>query len=720
MKRTLSRMLLACTPAVALAAAAPLSGVLAMQRDVAGGELFTEVEFGARAYVDRPGGTELAIFEQYRHDPSSVLLENLRVWWKRDSHVVEVRARQVGERDQSLGLRITGLGVYAFTLERERTPHLLSTTALMLGEQPQRGEFTLPVPRPYPLEHNTGAWLERTGVRWTSDRLVLTLTPRPTVPFRAQYTRTTKSGDRPMGMVFGSAGGNLREVLEPVENTTHDVRLSQGLATPRYQLSAAYNFSFFDNQLDAVVSDNPLVDQPNVDGTYRGRTALPPSNRAHTVSASAGVSLPLRSRITGSASYGWRSQDHTLLPHTINPHIFAEPVPASLRGDVRTLRVNLSARARPLAPVRVSARYRLFDLDDRTPDLVLGSRVRSDQAILTGPFERRRYPYTRETAGADVRWTPFRPISLSAEYAWERWKRDPQARNVGETREHRPRVTVDLKPSGRIWLRGSYLWSERRADEYREGQDLPLLRRFDQSDRDRERASISVQTFPLDALDISLSYDRGESSYPGSTYGRQDDDDEAWAAYVGWSLGERIIAHASYVHESFQVSQRSRFLGELPMEFDNATFDWISVTDETVRTVGFGGTVSILPRKLDLTFAWDRSQGSSQVKTHNPEEPVSPNVGNRHSAAAEDFPEVSHSINPAHVRLRYRLSDTWMASIRYTYESFTNEDFRTDGLAPATGMDVFLGNELLGYTAQYVAVTVSYNPWIRGVRRPPL
>jgi MtrB/PioB family decaheme-associated outer membrane protein len=722
MNGTFSRMTLACVALGLLTSGGAGLCTLAAQTPTAGGFLFTEIEFGARGYVDRPIGTELASFQKYRDDPSGALLENAHLWWRKDAQVVDFRARQAGQRDQRLNLGLTSLGLFDLQLERDQKPHITSSTGRMIGRQEQRGQFTLPVPRPHMLEHDAGSRLTATGVQRDSDRLRLVMTLRPDAPFHAHYMRTTRTGDRPMGMAFGGAGGNFREILEPVEHTKHDLRLSQELATPRYQLSAAYHFSLFDNDLSAVVSDNPLVHEPFAAGAYRGQTALPPSNRAHNLTASGGLNLPYRSRITGGVSYGLRLQDEPLLPHTVNPRLLAEELPVlpdNIAGDVRTLRFDVSARARPLSPLTISARYRFFDLDDRTPGLALDSRVRSDQMILTGPFEARRYPYTRDNAKLDLRWSPVRMVSLGAEYAWERWKRDPRSRNVGETREHVPRVSLDVRPSDRIWLRGSYLRSERRADEYLEGRDLPLLRRFDLADRDRERAGISVQLLPVDALDISLGYDRGESNYPDSPYGRSADREAAWSTVLDWSPSQRITAHLSYVNEEFRVSQRSRHRSTVPLELNNETFDWIGVTDESIRTLGIGGTVSVLPRQLDLGFMWDHSRGSSRVATHNPEKPTSPNTGNRTEAAAEDYPEVRHTLNPGHVRMRYRVSDTWMASVRYTFERFTNDDFRIDGVTPATGMDLFLGNSLPGHTARFLTVTVSHHPWIPGVRRAP-
>ena len=50
---------------------------------------------------------------------------------------------------------------------------------------------------------------------------------------------------------------------------------------------------------------------------------MDPSNQAHNVFLTGGISLPLRTRITGKFSYGWRLQDDPFVQHTINPVLLA-------------------------------------------------------------------------------------------------------------------------------------------------------------------------------------------------------------------------------------------------------------------------------------------------------------------------------------------------------------------------------------------------------------
>ncbi|MBI1892549.1 MAG: MtrB/PioB family outer membrane beta-barrel protein, partial [Candidatus Rokubacteria bacterium] len=229
---------------------------------------------------------------------------------------------------------------------------------------------------------------------------------------KAEFTRIHKDGQRPMGMAFGSPGGNFREILEPINQTIYDVRLSASLAREKYQLQFAYNLSLFKNDFDSVISDNPCFGLAacgsSATGPARGRTALAPDNVAQTVTLSGGVSLPLRTRVNGSLSYSWRLQDQNFIPHTINPAFTGNPdlaLPQSdLKGDVRILLFNVSATSRPLPPLTLTGRYRLYDFDDRSDEIVFPARVLNDITLENEPRLANRFPYTKHNASLDGRW----------------------------------------------------------------------------------------------------------------------------------------------------------------------------------------------------------------------------------------------------------------------------------------------------------------------------
>ena len=88
------------------------------------------------------------------------------------------------------------------------------------------------------------------------------------------------------------------------------------------------------------------------------------------------------------------------------------------------------------------------------------------------------------------------------------------------------------------------------------------------------------------------------------------------------------------------------------------------------------------------------------------------------SATASDFPDLRYELDPATAFLRYHVSESWTLSVRYSFERFKQVDFRTDGLQPSTGADIFLGSDPEDYRASYFTLTLAFRPWVPGLRRP--
>src|SRR5207249_9164006 len=115
----------------------------------------------------------------------------------------------------------------------------------------------------------------------------------------------------------GSPGSNFYEVLQPIEQTVHDFRLTGAYAQERYQLQVAYLFSAFENDLTRIIASNPCsgLGAPCTAGPDTGQSSLPPSNWAHSISLAGGVNLPMRTRINANAAWGLhlqnRSEEHT-------------------------------------------------------------------------------------------------------------------------------------------------------------------------------------------------------------------------------------------------------------------------------------------------------------------------------------------------------------------------------------------------------------------------
>ena len=156
-------------------------------------------------------------------------------------------------------------------LRWDRIPHTFSTRRPVAARRGQSGRLTLPSPRPDTAAMNRAPFIDPIRSMWDPVKLAIGVTPSKQWDFKAEYTRIGKSGDRPMGQAFGGSGNNASEILEPIDQTLHDLKLSQSYAQERFQFVATYDLSMFHNGIKSVTSDNPLdaTDTPAA-GAARG------------------------------------------------------------------------------------------------------------------------------------------------------------------------------------------------------------------------------------------------------------------------------------------------------------------------------------------------------------------------------------------------------------------------------------------------------------------
>ena len=348
-------------------------------------------EVGARGFIDRPPFTARAKFEEYKAvPPGPVLLNFLAGYTMGDSvTVIQVNGMNVGQRDQVMRLRGNSPGKYDLQVKWDRIPHTFSTNARSFGSRPSPDVFVLPNPRPdTSLWNLTAPYLSPVRTLWDAVKTTASLTPSSKWDLKAEYTNIGKYGSRPMGMAMGSPGNNFREILEPIDQSMKDVKLTEGYSSQRFQMLAMYNFSAFHNSYSSVTADNPLVAVDNATaGSSRGRTALAPTNYAHTGVLNASVELPARTRINASGSYSVWKQDEPFIPPTINSKL-TDPrilqIPKHLAAHSGTSSLYISGVTRPVAPLTLTARFRTFNFRDRVDVDTVPVLLINDRSISPG------------------------------------------------------------------------------------------------------------------------------------------------------------------------------------------------------------------------------------------------------------------------------------------------------------------------------------------------
>ncbi len=757
MIRKLPRAMALLASALALLASAGRVGAQSEKGQITG-----SADLGLRSYFDRPSTLASAKFEEYRDMSAGPFLQSFELKYLPGEKALtgwEVGAENAFRRDQTFSGKLAHPGLFDLRLGWDQIPHTYASNGQMIAGASTTSPFTLPSTLTRTVADttayiNNSKYLDPIRNEWSVGRASLAFTPGEYNDLKLEYTRISKNGNRPVGMAFGSPGGNQREILEPLDQTTNDLRLSESYARQRYQVQFSYDLNTFHNANSSITADNPLKGASVVGTTAVGRSALPPSNLAHTFSVAGGLSLPRRTRINAALSYGVRLQNEPFIPMTSNTAITdarRTVMPTSLNGDNRTLMANITASAHPVRDINLTARYRYFGLSDRTPEIgptQMPIEIVNDACgsgcTATTDVVNEAMPYRRHTGGLDMGWRPSDLTNLKLGVAWERWERPstPGPRNVRTNNMWTPRLTLDLTPSDWLLVRGSVSRSTRRGSAYEDDTERPQFRRFDEADKNANRGDLLLQLTPNDKVSVGFNFARAREEFPGTAdnpnpMGVQNDDNTVLGGDVGWTPLPRLNLFASYTREQYNLQQHSRY-GE-PQNAsgtgqpDNPTYDWIANSTEWVETYGIGGTANLVKNKLDAEVRYDRSNGISVLHSRNPQAPTGGSASQIANATATNWPDVTHSWNPISFFLRYQVNANWSGTIGYSYEKFDNNDFRTNGVLPgfwagkprtvdvaSPNTDVILGNDLLPYKASYLTFTIGFRPGLNRAKLPVL
>lgn len=632
----------------------------------------------------------------------------------------QIVGRNLLQRDQSVFARASQPGSYDVQVRYDGMVHTYSTDARSLGTFGNGNLYALPSPRPDSNAWRAAPYLSPIRSIWDPLKMSFALTPTPSWDFKAEYTHISKTGDRPMGMALGGSSNNTREILEPIDQTVQDFRLTQSYTKPRFTAVVSYDFSMFQNAFNSVSSNNPqqITDQLT-NGAAVGRTALAPNNSAQTASLVVAGNFPWRTRVMATGSYSWWRQDEAFIPVTTNSYYINDPrfvVPRnSLQGEAGTSMINGSVNSHPLKDLTLTARARSFQYRNSTPELALTNFVISDRSVAAGDTSAAR-PYTKTNAEFSAGYRLPMDFNLTAGYAWEQWLRDSTERNVHTTNEVTPRVSLDYMGVNWLTLRASYTKGSRRGSTYNAmtTSENPNFRRFDEADRDRERTNFEAEFMPVDQLSFSLTWEVGHDGYPNSTYGVQSDKSIMAGGSAEWSPSNRFMFNVGYSREDYNdLLQQQYRTGSTPATANNPTWVWLNNNTDHINTTYAGFTAVLVPGEWDAGGTISMSDATFLVANFNPVTPTGGTAAQNLSATATNFPAVTQLLHPQSYFVRWTYSADWAFTLRYNVESYNQNDYRTQTLTPAIGTTanhVNLASFYQNYNVGWWSFLVSWHP----------
>lgn len=785
-------------------------------------------EVGGRFYAERPPSgfgrapapanwltsqttDSRAKFEEYGSVRPGLFLDwiNLQAGTKDGRYAFDFWGKSVGANNQSYYLDLAKVGEHYLSVGWDEIPHLISTSGKTVFGGVGSSALTVDPALRANLQTNlpnataTGAAGQTartnienfvnnaaTRVNLATQRAKASAayryTPNEDVEVKAEYSHEQRTGTRPTAISYGwgttanPRATNVVEVPQPIDDVTQNLAASGEYVgtTPwatRWTSSLKYAGSFYTNNIDRLDVQNPFCISCNVlAGSNRGpntlRLALYPGNQANAVTWNTAVGLPFNSRYVATVQYNRMQQNDAfvstatngLLP---NPVTLAGVPVGSLNGEVNTLLVNNVWNGTFGKDLKLTVKGRHYDVDNRTPSLLLTNYVASDSGRNTaGGAGRMSLPlsYTKDNASAELVWrTPVKWASIGGGYYWERW--DRKFRDVDVTNEHMGKVWLNADPIDWARVRASVQYSERRYREYNTeelveafagpgnfSEVVSNMRKFDIANRNRTKAEAFVEFTPLPNLTVTPNAGLRFDAYPDPVFNplglRKDD---SWNAGIelGVKVNNALRLFASYNYEDHEreIAGGSGGANIIPLgagtgcptaaalnptSFIGTNCTWRSDIAQRYHTFMLAADWKAIPNTLEFRVEY-LTAFATEANATTPCPSLNLGcTGGGTGVTTTQFPDEKNSFQRFNVTGRYIVDPAvvrqlgWngevVAKVRYTWERNRADNWAYDTMTPyipspdqttdltGAGRSLFLAVFNPNYTAQIVAASLAF------------
>ncbi|HVZ23134.1 MAG TPA: MtrB/PioB family outer membrane beta-barrel protein, partial [Vicinamibacterales bacterium] len=628
--------------------------------------------------------------QRYRDLRGGGTVEFLRFTKDTDTHWISLQADHAGYRDQRYYGAINDFGRFKASFQFNQIPLFFSDeTQTLYTPQPGANPYALRIDDAIQLGlQNKTLTLNQAAAMAHQFDLRL---KRSIAEFAATYSATkhldlnfwfrsaAKTGNQPWAGTFGFS--DAVELPAPVQTRTTDVLAAAEWAGDLGSARIGYDGSFFRNDVDTIAWDNPLrlTDSATL-GPLQGRETLWPDSNLNAGNLSGTLNLPYRSHATAYVSLGEWSQNNVLIPFTVNSALPSIPLDRQTSdAQARVTSTNFTFTSRPTNMLWLSARYRSYDFDNRTPVFHLANTVAYDTTVEafaeggTSP-----YSMNRKTFDAEASLTPFRYTAFRAGYTREHV--GETFRTFDTTTQDTESLSVDLSGINWLMLRGVYEHSKRTGSGLDEqtlddiGEQVSL-RQFDISDLTSNRTSIVAQVTPVSSFSLNGSVSAGNEDRPGDVFGLRSNDNRSYEIGLDYVPRKAVSMGASYTWEKYTTLQASREANPGP-QFNDPTRDWTTDGADRARTFDASMDLIKLVPKTDFRFSYDYSHAESvYIYGLAPNTTIAPVV---------QLPPVVNELQRTTAELRYHVTKRLGAGIVYWLDTYSVNDFASNAQVAAS------------------------------------
>jgi MtrB/PioB family decaheme-associated outer membrane protein len=511
--------------------------------------------------------------------------------------------------------------------------------------------------------------------------------------FYADYDRQEIEGNR---LAPGAFLLQAFQYPEPVD-ATHDqvevgaiYRFAQGFTRVSWYLSD------YDNALSGVTFDNPYT--PGAPDTTQGRKALAPDSKAYLIALDGNFLLPWwKGVLSYRVADGKTTQDQGFLPFSTSAALnggLALPR-SSLDGELRNRHYRASLSLQPHPRLRIRGGYRYDERDDRTAAFSSGF-VEMDSAEVTVPASAVRYDYerTRFDGLGELRILDWLHVAVGGET--DQVKRTNQASK--ETQEERAYGRVRLRLPGSLEFSAAGGQSRIDAGEYTVRPvvppENPLLRKYNQTDRDRDFAEGRLSWSPW-KLSLVMQADYASDDYRRSTYGLLSGRDERYAGTISWAVTDAVTTYLTGSYQKMTTEQAGEEV------FPSApSRNWTVSHQDEFTTAGGGLLWRDILGKLDLSVDYTFARSKGLIDT----------TAVPASAGSGPFPQLDTEMDSVRLRASYDVSDRLTVAAAWTWEEYDTSDWQIEGVQPATIRNVLsMSPDPYRYDINVIGLSFSYH-----------
>ena len=566
------------------------------------------------------------------------------------------------------------------------------------------------------------------------------------------YMRETKTGYR------GASGGDVLgtvtsavDVGESINEVTEDFGIRAAFNFKYGNAYARFNRNLYNDELDSLVIDNPFraTDFPYTStsapgGPAQARFSTSPDNEASRGAFGVILKFGLQTRITGDLAFGQWTQDAAFLPHTINSVIFTpagQPANSvstlqqkSLNGKVNTTSVNLGFSSRPIPGLGIRARYRSYDLSDKTAKWVItgdtgGAPDRSwtdAEPSVDAPFGyATANPYSNNTKRFDTQ-VSYDIGDLTVEGAFHLASLDRTYREATTGDDNGWALSAVYHTSDWLGIRAVYDDATRTAN----GETVYGFQ-ADEAERDRTRTGLQVELTPLSKVGVTFSYFRRNDEYPNRP------DRIAVSQGVPVAGAQPIpgtpsgLLNAKYdtfsVDVDYTPSERAEIGGFYSYEKNASTNQWSTTTGVNLNnllnyagrdrgdTFGANARIALVPEKWTCSFLVQHQKvdGLMDITAREAGSFYTPGrttlipPGQGGAADIVDYDDTK--LTTVVADLAYAVAKAWTLSFGYAYEKYTYANAFTSGdtIFPQSVLFFLKGNDN-GYNVNVVYSRLNY------------